>query len=248
MLESCTQENKTCTATLAKEEGPFPTHHPAEFTAQNIVSDRLGTPLSIRIKVNNLNNKCEALAGARVDIWHCDSKGDYSEYGGDSMAPPNRLNEKEPPHGPPPGGFKDSADRNGPPPGGEGPVGPPPGGPMQVTDYTKKYFLRGRQITNAEGLASFTSIYPGWYAGRATHIHAHVFDEKGKSLLITQIAFPEAISKEVYTHGVYAKHGLADTTNENDHVFQGSVANEMAAVSGDLKDGYTLTHTFFVKG
>ncbi|MGI4020996.1 MAG: hypothetical protein ACRYFA_05780 [Janthinobacterium lividum] len=252
LLESCSQEAKTCKETPIGEEGPFPTHSPAKFITQNIVSDRVGTPLKVHITVNNINNKCEALVGAYVDIWHCDSKGDYSEYGGDSMAPPNRMNEKEPPHGPPPGGFNDSAHHNGLPPGGRpgGPGGPPPGGggSMQATDYTQKHFLRGRQITNTEGLAVFTSIYPGWYAGRATHVHVHVFDEKGTSLLITQIAFPEAITKDVYTNGVYKKHGLADTTNQDDHVFKGSIANELATVSGNLKEGYILTHAIFVKG
>jgi len=187
------------------------------------------------------------LAAARIDIWHCDSKGDYSEYGGESTAPPNRINDKEPPHGPPPGGFRDSAGHHGPPPPG-GPGGPPPGGGgMQATDYTKKHFLRGRQITDNDGLAAFTSIYPGWYSGRATHIHAHSFDEKGTSLLITQIAFPEEITHQVYKNGVYAKHGLADTNNQDDHVFKGSIANELATLSGNLQDGYTLEHTIYVK-
>lgn len=250
VLESCTQETKTsCTETPTGEEGPFPTHLPEKFIAQNITSDRVGTPLKIKLVINNINNKCQALTGAYVDIWHCDSKGDYSEYGGNSMAPPNRINEKEPPHGQPPRGFSDSVNHNGPPPPPN--VGRPPGGPggpMQATDYTKKHFLRGRQITDTEGHASFTSIYPGWYAGRATHIHVHIFDQKGKSLLITQIAFPEEITKKVYQNGVYAKHGLADTTNNDDHVFRGSIANELATVNGNLKDGYTLDHTIFVKG
>ncbi|MGI4750359.1 MAG: hypothetical protein ACRYFB_06980 [Janthinobacterium lividum] len=245
LLESCTRQasTQTCTITPEGEEGPFPTHSPANFTAQNIVADREGTPLKIRIHVKNTNNKCEALAAARIDIWHCDSKGDYSEYGGDNGAPPNRMNEKEPTNGPA-GGFKDTGHHG--PPGGPG--GPPPGGgSMQATNYIKKHFLRGRQITDDSGLVTYTSIYPGWYSGRATHIHAHIFDEKGTSLLITQIAFPEEITKEVYQNGVYAKHGLADTSNHDDHVFQGSIANELALLSGSLKDGYTLEHTIYVK-
>lgn len=240
LLESCAQtaSTQTCKETPEGEEGPFPTHSPANYTSQNIVADRAGTPLKIRINLKNINNKCEALAAARIDIWHCDSKGDYSEYGGESAASPNRMNDKEPPHGPPPGGFWDSAGHHGPPLGGGG---------MQATNYTKNHFLRGRQIADQQGVASFTSIYPGWYSGRATHIHAHIFDEKGKSLLITQIAFPEEITHEVYKNGVYAKHGLADTTNQDDHVFKGSITNELAVLTGNLKDGYTLEHTIYVK-
>ncbi|RYY25494.1 MAG: intradiol ring-cleavage dioxygenase [Sphingobacteriaceae bacterium] len=248
LLESCTRQatSQTCALTPEETDGPFPTHLPASFTTQNIVGDRVGMPLQIRINLKNTNNKCEPLAAARIDIWHCDSKGDYSEYGGQSAAPPNRMNEKEPPHGPPPGGFRDSAGHHGPPPGGPG--GPPPGGGgMQATDYTKKHFLRGRQITDHAGLVVYKSIYPGWYSGRATHIHAHIFDEKGTSLLITQIAFPEQITQEVYKSGVYAKRGLSDTSNKEDNVFQDSVANELAVLTGNLKDGYTLEHTIYVK-
>lgn len=249
LLESCnsTTSNQTCTVTPEGEEGPFPTHSPASFNMQNIVGDRVGTPLNIRINLKNINNKCEPLVAARIDIWHCDSKGDYSEYGGESAAPPNRMNDKEPPHGPPPGVFRDSGGHHGPPPPG-GPGGSPPGGGgMQATDYTQKHFLRGRQITNDAGLVTYNSIYPGWYSGRATHIHAHIFDAKGTSLLITQIAFPEEITRQVYKNGVYAKHGLADTSNKDDHVFQGSIANELAVLTGNLKDGYTLEHTIYVK-
>lgn len=240
LLESCSKpfSTQTCNETPEGEEGPFPTHSPANYTSQNIIKDRVGTPLKIQIHVKNINDKCEALADARVDIWHCDSKGDYSEYGGESFALPNRINDKEPPHGPPPGSFPDSARHHGP---------PPEGGGMQKTDYTKNHFLRGRQITNQDGVAAFTSIYPGWYSGRATHVHAHIFDQRGTSLLITQIAFPEEISHQVYKNGVYAKHGLADTSNTDDHVFKGHIAEELGVLSGNLTNGYTLEHTIYVK-
>ena len=50
-------------------------------------------------------------------------------------------------------------------------------------------FLRGIQTTNAAGQVTFTTIYPGWYQGRATHIHAEV-TVNGRSVKVTQIAFP----------------------------------------------------------
>ena len=35
-------------------------------------------------------------------------------------------------------------------------------------------FLRGIQTTDANGDAAFTTIFPGWYRGRAPHIHFKV--------------------------------------------------------------------------
>ncbi len=119
---------------------------------------------------------------------------------------------------------------------------------MQRTDYTNVSFLRGRQATNGEGVAGFKSIYPGWYSGRAPHIHVHVYNSAGKSLLITQIAFPEAISAVVYAQGVYASKGQADTSIARDNVFGDGVSTEMATVTGSASQGYELTHAIVVKG
>ncbi|SDH32071.1 Dioxygenase [Dyadobacter soli] len=120
------------------------------------------------------------------------------------------------------------------------------GSGMQSTNYTSVHFLRGRQTTDANGLVTFTSIYPGWYSGRAPHIHVHIYNASGNSLLVTQIAFPEEISKVVYAQGVYASHGQADTTNSRDNVFGDGVSTEMATVTGSASAGYELTHAIVV--
>ncbi|WP_337040881.1 dioxygenase family protein [Emticicia sp. 17c] len=117
---------------------------------------------------------------------------------------------------------------------------------MQSTNYTSVHFLRGRQTTDANGLVTFTTIYPGWYSGRATHIHVHVYNSSGKSLLVTQIAFPEDTSKVVYAQGVYASHGQADTTNARDNVFGDGVGTEMSTITGSVSAGYVLAHTIVV--
>lgn len=120
------------------------------------------------------------------------------------------------------------------------------GSGMQSTNYQSVHFLRGRQTTDANGLVTFTSIYPGWYSGRAPHIHVHVYNSAGKSLLVTQIAFPEDISKIVYAQGAYQSHGQADTQNSNDNVFSDGFSLEMATVSGSVSAGYVLTHNIVV--
>ena len=109
------------------------------------------------------------------------------------------------------------------------------------------HFLRGRQTTNADGLAAFTTIFPGWYSGRAPHIHVHIFDASGKSLLVTQIAFPTDICDYVYTTATnFYTRGKQDTSNTRDGIFSDSLALEMPTVTGSIADGYTLSHNIVV--
>jgi protocatechuate 3,4-dioxygenase beta subunit len=114
---------------------------------------------------------------------------------------------------------------------------------MQSTNYTSVHFLRGRQVTDANGLVTFTSVFPGWYSGRAPHIHVHVYSASGSSLMITQIAFPTDVCDTVYSTATnYYKKGKQDTSNASDNVFSDSLASELATVSGTVSGGYTLTH------
>jgi protocatechuate 3,4-dioxygenase beta subunit len=104
---------------------------------------------------------------------------------------------------------------------------------------TGQTFLRGVQTTDANGQVTFNTIYPGWYAGRATHIHVDVY-RSGTIVKSTQIAFPESVSSTVYATGAYAAHGQnTQTTNANDNVFSDGVTNELAAVTGSPSGGYT---------
>lgn len=106
-------------------------------------------------------------------------------------------------------------------------------------DFTNQHFLRGRQMTDAEGRVSFLSIYPGWYPGRAPHIHVEILHPDGRSILVTQIAFPEDISNTVYTTPHY--NGTFDTSNRADWIFRNSLAGNMADnVVGDVANGYVL--------
>lgn len=125
---------------------------------------------------------------------------------------------------------------------------------MQSTNYTTVSFLRGRQVTDANGLVSFTSIFPGWYTSRATHIHVHIYNSAGTSLLITQIAFPEGTNSAVATVNAATAYGYTKgmtgyTYNANDNVFSDDSAGlELSSVSGSLTEGYTLQHTIYVNG
>ena len=100
--------------------------------------------------------------------------------------------------------------------GGGGPGGGPGGGGNAPSD-TKRY-LRGSQITGADGIARFVTIYPGWYRGRTVHVHVKV--HIGNSQVVTtQLFFDEAVTKAVYATGPYAAHTGQDTTNATDGIF-----------------------------
>lgn len=122
-----------------------------------------------------------------------------------------------------------------------------PGGGYSTVDYTSSHFLRGRQTTDSTGLVTFTSIFPGWYSSRAPHIHVHIYNSSGTSLLVTQIAFPTDVCNTVYTTASdYKAHGTQDTANTADSVFSDSLDTELATVTGSVSDGYVLTHTIYV--
>jgi protocatechuate 3,4-dioxygenase beta subunit len=101
--------------------------------------------------------------------------------------------------------------------------------------------MRGRQVTDANGIVNFTSIFPGWYSGRATHIHVHVYSSNGNSLKVTQIAFPEGSGTAVALVNGYKKGMMGYTYNANDNVFSDDMLKiEVATVSGSLTDGFAL--------
>jgi protocatechuate 3,4-dioxygenase beta subunit len=66
-------------------------------------------------------------------------------------------------------------------------------------DTTNAAFLRGTQLTDKAGWAEFTTIYPGWYPGRATHIHFKIFTDE-KTVLTGQTFFPEALNEFIYSN------------------------------------------------
>ena len=109
-------------------------------------------------------------------------------------------------------------------------------------NLTSSTWLRGIQPVDGSGVARFTTIYPGWYAGRATHIHIEVF-VNNQSIKTSQIAFPEEINSTVYASGVYASKGQNPTKNTTDNVFSDGVTSELASLAGNTASGYAATFT-----
>jgi len=101
-------------------------------------------------------------------------------------------------------------------------------------------FLRGIQTTNSNGEVTFTTIYPGWYQGRATHIHVEV-TMGGRSVKVTQMAFPETINNSVHTNGAYASRGANPMSNLSDGIFADSLSSEIVTPTGSVSSGYSAT-------
>jgi len=181
-----TSTNATCAVTPSETAGPYPSR--TDMFRRDIRENRGGTPLTLTVKVVNVNSACAAVSGVDVEIWHCDAAGDYSQYGSQTAAT----------------------------------------------------FLRGIQTTNSAGEVTFTTIYPGWYQGRATHIHAEV-TMGGRSIKVTQMAFPESINNTVHATGVYASRGSNPTSNVSDGIFSDSLGSELVTPTGSPSSGYAAT-------
>ncbi len=188
----------TCTATPSETAGPYPYDLSSDSAIYrtDITEGKTGVPLSLALTVVNSNADCAVLSNARVDIWHCDKDGYYSEY-------------SEP-------------------------------GYLGTEDNTGKTFLRGIQLTDSNGQVKFTTIYPGWYTGRVTHIHLEIYISSVLKLT-TQLCFPDSLNTTVYQTSLYSAHGENTITNSTDQVFSDGYSTELVSISGDTTNGYTAT-------
>jgi protocatechuate 3,4-dioxygenase beta subunit len=91
-------------------------------------------------------------------------------------------------------------------------------------------FLRGIQKTDASGVARFISIYPGWYQGRAVHIHVKV--HIGGTVVHTgQFFFKDSLTDAVYTQSPYSTRGPRDTLNAADSIYRNGGSRSILAVT-----------------
>ena len=79
-------------------------------------------------------------------------------------------------------------------------------------------FMRGIQRTDANGLARFRTVYPGWYQGRTVHIHVKVH-VAGNVVHIGQLYFPDSLTDKVFRRKPYSRRPRRTTRNANDFVF-----------------------------
>ena len=187
----------TCLATPAQTEGPY-------FVEENLNRPDIRTDpatgavspgISLKLKLNvSLANSagCGPLSNARVEIWHCDASGSYSDEAA------NRTQGKK--------------------------------------------FLRGYQVTDGNGDLNFTTIYPGWYQGRAVHIHFKVRTYNGTAKLgefTSQFFFDDVFTDKVFTLAPYNARGRRDTLNSTDGIFRGTSNNDrLMAKVAEVSGGY----------
>jgi protocatechuate 3,4-dioxygenase beta subunit len=170
-----------CSLLPEQMAGPFPLDE--QLVRRDITEGVPGEPMRLGLRV--VDPACEPVAGAAVEVWHCDASGDYSAF----------LDG---------GGGKD-----------EGPG---------------TTFLRGTQVSGADGIVEFLTIVPGWYPGRAVHVHLRV--RQGDDLVLTsQLYFDPAHLARVRRRAPYRAFGAPDTSNTSD------------AIAGSPRRDGTLLHT-----
>jgi protocatechuate 3,4-dioxygenase beta subunit len=85
-------------------------------------------------------------------------------------------------------------------------------------------WFRGVQTTDADGRVDLNTCLPGWYPGRAVHIHFQV-RVGGQSAVVSQLGFPEALLADVFAnHPAYSARGQADTPNRADNILNRDLA------------------------
>lgn len=109
---------------------------------------------------------------------------------------------------------------------------------------SSRKFLRGYQITDANGVAAFTTIYPGWYSGRAVHIHFKLRLFAGATRIYeftSQFFFDDSLTDSVYTQSPYSSRGSRDVRNANDGIYNSLSSTEKAGLTlqtSRTSDGY----------
>ncbi|HEX4449607.1 MAG TPA: hypothetical protein VH143_02000 [Kofleriaceae bacterium] len=114
-------------------------------------------------------------------------------------------------------------------------------------------WLRGYQITDSAGKVTFTTIVPGWYQGRTTHIHLRVrssYDEAAglsDGTNTTQLFFSQTLIDTIATTiSPYNSEGTNPTTNATDHVYSGETnGTNVLSITGDMS-GYTATLSIYL--
>jgi protocatechuate 3,4-dioxygenase beta subunit len=110
-------------------------------------------------------------------------------------------------------------------------------------------FLRGYQQTDANGKATITTIYPGWYQGRAVHIHFKIRTDATATSAFeftSQLFFDDALNANVYSQEAYAAKGAPDVKNASDSIYQQSQGMTLLSVRPD-GDGYVATFEIALK-
>ncbi len=109
-----------------------------------------------------------------------------------------------------------------------------------VGEAAGQKWLRGHQVTDASGQATFQTIYPGWYPGRTVHIHFLLRtdpDQRDGLEFVSQLYFDDALTDEVMARPPYNSRGPRSTRNAEDGLYPAGGDQLMLALTPD-GDGY----------
>jgi protocatechuate 3,4-dioxygenase beta subunit len=87
-----------------------------------------------------------------------------------------------------------------------------------------KKFLRGYQVTDANGTVEFVTIYPGWYPGRTVHIHFKIRTDSASQRgyeFTSQLYFDDSLTDQIHAQPPYAAKGQRTLKNDQDGIFRG---------------------------
>ena len=217
------------TCVLAQEETQGPYWFDVDSIRSDIREGRPGLTLALALRVHDLSS-CSIGGAVRpvpnsvVEIWHCDAGGVYSGFA--------TAATREPPPGHPPAAPNLRGGERPGPPAGASSDGSYSSGDPEATPSDDGTYLRGAQAADANGVVRFTTIYPGWYPGRTTHIHCKVHLDR-RTVLTTQLYFDDNLTEEIYRKiPPYTEHTVRDTRNDTDSIYAdvGLMTAQRAAV------------------
>jgi protocatechuate 3,4-dioxygenase beta subunit len=188
----------TCTVTCELTQGPCYSSQSVEM--QDISYGYTGLPMRMMFQV--LDESCNPVSGAVIDVWHVSPAGKYS---GDDTA------------------NEDIAFCTG-----------------NDSDFTSHLYFRGKQTTDALGIATFDSCFPGWYSSRTVHVHLTIAVGT-QAYVTTQLAFDDALDDEIIaSQPVYEDRGARDTKNTTDTVFSPGDYQDYLFATQRMTDGAML--------
>jgi protocatechuate 3,4-dioxygenase beta subunit len=108
------------------------------------------------------------------------------------------------------------------------------------SDFTSHLYFRGKQTTDANGVAYFDSCFPGWYSSRTVHVHLTI-SVGGSAYVTTQLCFDDALVDAIVAgQPLYDTRGQRDTTNTTDTVFTASDYGDYEMAVARMSDGAML--------
>jgi protocatechuate 3,4-dioxygenase beta subunit len=106
-------------------------------------------------------------------------------------------------------------------------------------------FMRGIQRTDANGLAVFKTVYPGWYTGRTVHIHVKVHIA-GNVVHTGQLYFPDAVTDAVYRKSPYTSRPNRSTRNAQDAIYRNGGKRSQLSIRRGTSGAYVASITMGV--